>query len=148
MCNHQSPCVCQNSQSHTSAEINSIDALQKQYVSYDGAVIERRSSNGSFENSSPKPNWRDSGYSEGYFGNLDESIQTDESAPSSKVEDFSSLLQKLKGSRHKLNLIVEELSDATAVDYQTALVAFINCLIISTPRLADRTRLRNEFIGE
>ncbi|GJQ83268.1 form3 [Trypoxylus dichotomus] len=55
--------------------------------------------------------------------------------------------QKLKGERYRLSLIVKELSYATAVDYQTALVAFINCLIISTPRLTDRTRLRNEFIG-
>lgn len=33
------------------------------------------------------------------------------------------------------------------MEYQTALVAFINCLIISTPRLVDRVRLRNEFVG-
>ncbi|KAK9751489.1 Diaphanous FH3 Domain [Popillia japonica] len=57
------------------------------------------------------------------------------------------LLQKLKGERYRLTLIVKELDHATVVDYQTALVAFVNCLIISTPRLTDRTRLRNEFIG-
>ncbi|XP_044263150.1 inverted formin-2 isoform X2 [Tribolium madens] len=55
--------------------------------------------------------------------------------------------KKLKGERYRLNVIVQELSRATAVDYQTALVAFINCLIISTPRLTDRIRRRNEFIG-
>ncbi|XP_056636252.1 formin-like protein [Diorhabda sublineata] len=55
--------------------------------------------------------------------------------------------KKLKGERYRLSVIVDELDRATAVDYQTALVAFINCLIISTPRLNDRTRLRNEFIG-
>ncbi|KAJ8927800.1 hypothetical protein NQ314_019681 [Rhamnusium bicolor] len=55
--------------------------------------------------------------------------------------------KKLKGERYRLNVIVQELDRATVVDYQTALVAFINCLIISTPRLTDRARLRNEFIG-
>lgn len=55
--------------------------------------------------------------------------------------------KKLKNERYRLNVIVQELDRSTVVDYQTALVAFINCLIISTPRLADRTRLRNEFIG-
>ncbi|RZC39639.1 FH2 and/or Drf FH3 domain containing protein, partial [Asbolus verrucosus] len=55
--------------------------------------------------------------------------------------------KKLKGERYRLNVIVQELDRATAVDYQTALVAFINCLIISTPRLTDRVRRRNEFIG-
>ncbi|KAJ8985106.1 hypothetical protein NQ317_019792 [Molorchus minor] len=55
--------------------------------------------------------------------------------------------KKLKGERYRLNVIVQEIDRATVVDYQTALVAFVNCLIISTPRLADRARLRNEFIG-
>lgn len=55
--------------------------------------------------------------------------------------------RKLKGERYRLTLIVKELDFSNAVDYQTALVAFVNCLIISTPRLTDRIRLRNEFIG-
>ncbi|XP_076275391.1 FH2 domain-containing protein formin 3 isoform X1 [Rhynchophorus ferrugineus] len=55
--------------------------------------------------------------------------------------------KKIKGERYRLTFVVQELDRATAVDYQTALVAFINCLIISTPRLVDRIRLRNEFIG-
>ncbi|KAL3278659.1 hypothetical protein HHI36_016196 [Cryptolaemus montrouzieri] len=59
------------------------------------------------------------------------------------LEDF----KKMKGERYRLSLIVKELDRSTIVEYQTALVAFINCLIISTPRLTDRTRLRNEFIG-
>lgn len=59
-----------------------------------------------------------------------------------------SRLQVLKGQRYRLNVIVSELRDASAVDYQTALVAFINCIIISTPQLKDRIRIRNEFIGE
>jgi hypothetical protein len=57
-------------------------------------------------------------------------------------------LQVLKGERYRLNVIVSELRDASAVDYQTALVAFINCIIISTPQLKDRIRIRNEFTGE
>jgi hypothetical protein len=31
--------------------------------------------------------------------------------------------------------------------FRTVLFAFINCLIISTPLLKERNRLRNEFIG-
>lgn len=51
------------------------------------------------------------------------------------------------GGRYRLSVIVSELESAKSVEYQTALVAFINCLIISTPRLVDRVRLRNEFVG-
>ena len=45
-------------------------------------------------------------------------------------------------------MVVDELRNATAEDYQTALLAFINCLVISAPVLKDRVRIRNEFIGE
>ncbi|KAK6641740.1 hypothetical protein RUM44_013455 [Polyplax serrata] len=55
---------------------------------------------------------------------------------------------KLKGERYRLSLIVSELSEAKAVDYQTALLAFINCIVISTLKLQDRIKIRNEFIGE
>ncbi|XP_034177466.2 FH2 domain-containing protein formin 3 isoform X2 [Osmia lignaria lignaria] len=55
--------------------------------------------------------------------------------------------QKRKGERYRLRIVVEELQNATAEDYQTALLAFINCLVISTPVLKDRIRIRNEFIG-
>ena len=54
----------------------------------------------------------------------------------------------LKGERYRLNVIVSELRTAATVDYQTALVAFINCIIISTPQLKERIRIRNEFIGK
>lgn len=43
--------------------------------------------------------------------------------------------------------MVRELRDAPTVEYKTALVAFINCIIISTPQLKDRLRIRNEFVG-
>uniref|UniRef100_A0A1B6D1V3 FH2 domain-containing protein n=1 Tax=Clastoptera arizonana TaxID=38151 RepID=A0A1B6D1V3_9HEMI len=59
------------------------------------------------------------------------------------LEDF----KNLKCERYRLKIVVSELQEAAAVDYQTALVAFINCLIISTPQLHDRIRIRNEFIG-
>ncbi|GLH12265.1 Inverted formin-2, partial [Gryllus bimaculatus] len=55
--------------------------------------------------------------------------------------------QELKGERYRLQVVVSELRHASAVDYQTALVAFINCLIISTPQLKARIGIRNEFIG-
>ena len=32
--------------------------------------------------------------------------------------------------------------------FRTVLLAFINCLVISTPQLKERNRLRNEFVGE
>jgi hypothetical protein len=56
--------------------------------------------------------------------------------------------QTMKGERYRLSVVVEELKAATTVDYKTALVAFINCIIISAPRLPDRIRVRNEFIGK
>lgn len=58
------------------------------------------------------------------------------------------MLQTLKSERYRLSVVVEELKNATTTDYKTALVAFVNCLIISAPRLPERTRVRNEFIGE
>ena len=47
-------------------------------------------------------------------------------------------------------IVVEELRGADRLsddEYKTVLLAFINCLIISTPELKDRNRVRNEFIG-
>ncbi|XP_076666241.1 FH2 domain-containing protein formin 3 isoform X2 [Andrena cerasifolii] len=55
--------------------------------------------------------------------------------------------QERKGERYRLRIVVDELQKATAEDYRTALLAFINCLVISTPELKDRIRIRNEFIG-
>lgn len=45
-------------------------------------------------------------------------------------------------------LVVEELRSAEVVDYQTTLVAFVNCLVLGVSRLQTRASLRNEFIGE
>ncbi|XP_066999083.2 uncharacterized protein form3 [Anabrus simplex] len=55
--------------------------------------------------------------------------------------------RELKGARYRFQVVISELRNATAVDYQTALVAFINCIIISTPQLKSRIGIRNEFIG-
>ena len=51
------------------------------------------------------------------------------------------------GDKYRFGVVVKELRDATSLDYKTALVAFINCIIISTPQLKDRLRIRNEFVG-
>ncbi|XP_034943897.1 FH2 domain-containing protein 1 [Chelonus insularis] len=61
--------------------------------------------------------------------------------------DTLHIYQERKGERYRLRAIVDELQKATAEDYQAALLAFINCLVISTPVLKDRVRIRNEFIG-
>lgn len=66
--------------------------------------------------------------------------------PISLIE--SSFFQNIKNDRYRLKLIVLELEKATAPEYQSALLAFINCIIISAPSLQDRLRIRNEFIGE
>lgn len=56
--------------------------------------------------------------------------------------------QNIKGERYRLNLVIVELDKAPSVEYQIALLAFINCVIISAATLQDRIRMRNEFIGE
>lgn len=47
-----------------------------------------------------------------------------------------------------MGFIVQELEQARTTDYQTALVAFINCLVISTSKLIERIQIRNEFVGK
>ncbi|XP_035782128.1 serine/arginine repetitive matrix protein 2-like isoform X2 [Anopheles albimanus] len=55
--------------------------------------------------------------------------------------------KSIKGERYRLNLVVSELDKATTLEYQIALLAFVNCVIISAGSLKDRIRMRNEFIG-
>ncbi|XP_038122305.1 FH2 domain-containing protein 1 isoform X1 [Culex quinquefasciatus] len=55
--------------------------------------------------------------------------------------------KNIKGERYRLNLVIVELDKAPSVEYQIALLAFINCVIISAATLQDRIRMRNEFIG-
>lgn len=57
--------------------------------------------------------------------------------------------QNLKGTRYRLKIVVSELdAPNTPLEYQVALLAFVNCLINATQNLRDRIRIRNEFIGE
>lgn len=58
------------------------------------------------------------------------------------------LSQNLKDERYRFKVVVEELDKTTAIEYKVALLAFINCVIISAKSLQDRLRVRNEFIGE
>ena len=55
--------------------------------------------------------------------------------------------KKFKSERYRFLIVLSELQTAKTAEYKTVLLAFINCLIISTPQLKDRNRLRNEFIG-
>lgn len=58
-------------------------------------------------------------------------------------------LQEVKSERYRLKFIVDELRNKdNPLEYKTTLLAFVNCLIISTPQLKDRVRVRNEFIGK
>ncbi|XP_040568629.1 uncharacterized protein form3 isoform X3 [Lepeophtheirus salmonis] len=52
-----------------------------------------------------------------------------------------------KHLRYRFQLVVCELRNAKGDEYKTVLMAFINCLVISTPQIKDRNRVRNEFIG-
>lgn len=56
--------------------------------------------------------------------------------------------QNLKAERYRFKVVVAELDKTTAIEYKVALLAFINCVIISAKSLQDRLRVRNEFIGE
>lgn len=56
--------------------------------------------------------------------------------------------QNLKNERYRFKIVINELEKATNIEYQVALLAFINCVIISAASLQDRIRVRNEFIGE
>ncbi|KAL7731951.1 hypothetical protein ACLKA6_017000 [Drosophila palustris] len=60
--------------------------------------------------------------------------------------------KNLKKERYRFKIVINELELSSAVtspplDYQATLLAFINCVIISEPKLQERIRIRNEFIG-
>ena len=46
--------------------------------------------------------------------------------------------QTFRSERYRFKLVVDELRDAKSAEYKTILLAFINCLIISTPQLKVR----------
>ena len=56
-------------------------------------------------------------------------------------------MQKQSGERYRFKFVVLELHNSPTVEYQTAVLAFINCLILATPDLRERVRVRSEFIG-
>ena len=43
-----------------------------------------------------------------------------------------------RSERYRFKLIVDEVREAKSTEYQTVLLAFVNCLIISTPQLKVR----------
>ncbi|TDG52597.1 hypothetical protein AWZ03_000830 [Drosophila navojoa] len=60
--------------------------------------------------------------------------------------------KNLKKERYRFKIVINELEQSTAaatppVDYLATLLAFINCVIISEPKLQERIRIRNEFIA-
>ena len=46
-----------------------------------------------------------------------------------------------QSERYRFKLIVDELREAKSTEYQTVLLAFVNCLIISTPQLKVKYKL-------
>ncbi|XP_021954414.1 FH2 domain-containing protein 1 isoform X2 [Folsomia candida] len=55
--------------------------------------------------------------------------------------------KKQKNERYRFKFIVNELQHGPTVDYQTAVIAFVNCLILATSDLQERIRIRSEFLG-
>jgi inverted formin-2 len=60
---------------------------------------------------------------------------------------YVACFQTHKGERYRFKVILSELLDTNNLEYHVALLAFVNCLIISVPQLKDRIRVRNEFLG-
>ena len=46
-----------------------------------------------------------------------------------------------RSERYRFKLIVDEVREAKSTEYQTVLLAFVNCLIISTPQLKVRNSI-------
>jgi len=56
--------------------------------------------------------------------------------------------QRKSGARYRFKFIVDELGENGASrEYKTAVLAFINCLILATPDLRERIRVRSQFIA-
>jgi len=66
-------------------------------------------------------------------------------------EGYSRALEALehyktfRSERYRFKLVVDELRDAKSNEYKTVLLAFINCLIISTPQLKVSNTLNSIF---
>lgn len=65
----------------------------------------------------------------------------------SRAIETLEFFKNLKNERYRFKIVINELENATNIEYQVALLAFINCVIISAANLQDRIRIRNEFIG-
>jgi len=61
---------------------------------------------------------------------------------------FCFFLKNYKKERYRFQIVINELEKATNYEYQVAVLAFINCVIISAASLQDRIRIRNELIGK
>ncbi|KAF6017613.1 form3 [Bugula neritina] len=62
-----------------------------------------------------------------------------------------SALQHFKEQKrlsNRFKFIITELEDSDDGAYKTALLAFCNCIIISTEKVEDRVRIRNELVGQ
>lgn len=56
--------------------------------------------------------------------------------------------QNLKKYKYRFQFVIDEMKASEVVEYSTALVAFVNCVIISLASLNERVRIRNEFLGK
>ncbi|XP_071086778.1 inverted formin-2-like isoform X2 [Haliotis cracherodii] len=61
--------------------------------------------------------------------------------------DALETFKTMKKLRYRFSLIVNELKGAELVPYRTTLVAFINCILVATDDLRERTMIRSEFTG-
>ena len=55
--------------------------------------------------------------------------------------------KKFKSERYRFLIVLSELQTAKTAEYKTVLLAFINCLIISTPQLKVNKENRRIIIG-
>ncbi|KAI0224266.1 Inverted formin-2, partial [Lamellibrachia satsuma] len=55
--------------------------------------------------------------------------------------------KKHKKQRYRFSLLVNELKLSEVTSYSATLMAFINCLIVSSDDIQERVRIRNEFVG-
>ncbi|XP_041357353.1 inverted formin-2-like isoform X2 [Gigantopelta aegis] len=61
--------------------------------------------------------------------------------------DALETFKTMKKLRYRFSLILNELKSAELVPYKTTLMAFINCILVATDELKERSMIRNEFIG-
>lgn len=57
-------------------------------------------------------------------------------------------LRASTGREHRFSVLVDELSHPEVLPYAATVLAFINCVLISTDEFRERLRLRNQLLGE